>query len=99
MFKVHLISTSCLSLGAFPFNYCIKKIQIQSLNEFIVYDVQKVIKLQYMDVESPVKVLLPIKWQKNKVVMPKKSGFRIIDDGYHYRVSRQTSFLINHLFK
>lgn len=81
-----MVTESCISLALFPQNTCIREIRIQSLDEYIVYNIKKAIKLQYFYVNNPIKKLLPIKFKKGVVIMPRKSGFKIVEQDYFYKV-------------
>ena len=84
---VHLVTQSCVSLGLFPRNFCIKRIFIQSIDELIIFDITKAVKLTYTVLSSASSTAAPISFNSNKTaVFPYPTSFKLSDDGFNYIV-------------
>jgi len=85
--KVHLVTQSCVSLGIYPKNFCIKQIFIQSVDQLIVFSIQKVYVLTYKLLSATNPTFNPITFSPNKTaIFPAETNFKLSDDGYNYIV-------------
>jgi hypothetical protein len=73
-------------LGLFPRNFCIKTLYIQSINDLIIFDINKAVKLNYKDLSSKDKKQYPIFWNQKTPVLPFAIGLKLTDNGYQYTV-------------
>ena len=82
--QIHLISKSCSSLFVFS-NYCIEEIYIQSIDDFVSYKIKRAPELEYIDLSSPNKTVLPLIWQSGSYQFSKAGAIQISkDDSYFY---------------
>ena len=85
---MHLLTQSCASLGLYPINFCIKQIFIQSVDQIIVFSIQKVYKLTYKLLSSQNASFKPITFDANNTaIFPDDTSFKLSADSYNYIVS------------
>jgi hypothetical protein len=82
-------------LGVYRRNFCIQQIFIQSVDQLIVFNIQKVYKLMYKLLSDANAKFNPITFDSKKTaIYPAKTSFKLADDGYNYIVSNYEFYFI-----
>lgn len=91
---MHLISESCIKIKGFIFNYCIKGIYIQSIDDYVSFEINRIPALHYIDLSSANKTVLPLIWRDEIYTLPKSVSIQIKQDDYNYYVSFLKLFFV-----